>query len=147
MKTNQAANPMHQINQFVAKAGITLQQLARDNSRLTHEHVKLSMDLVLAQEEAAFYKVAHKYASDGRISWEAIPRWVQTKLSAYSEGSDKNAQWYENALSATADLSPADLRGGRPNRSANRKQSSPTDNTVPALSNSTWAMMRSLDEI
>ena len=117
-----------QLNLLMENAGQWMEELARDNTRLTSEQVKISSDLAERNEEVALIKVAHAYAQAGKIKHEDVLVWAAEKLSSVQGGDARDATYWRNALTDTLDLSPADLSGaGSP--SPRNKKSAPRDTT------------------
>ena len=142
-----------QVNTLIMEAGTMMQNLARDNTRLTNDVVKLSTDLGMAREEAAMFKVAHKMATQGHFNFDKIPRWVRSKISDLVEGGNRTAAYFDNTLRETMDLSPADLSGaGRTSPAPFNKKSARADTAAEPrgyspVSSTALATMRRLAEI
>jgi hypothetical protein len=146
-------NKSSQVNSFIMEAGTMMQTLARDNTRLTNDVVKLSTGLGLAQEEAAMFKVAHKMAAQGHFNYDRIPAWVRSKVSTLLEGGTQTAAYFENTLRENMDLSPADLSGaGRVspapfNKTSARRNTAPEPRGPSPISATALATMRKLAQI
>lgn len=132
MATRYRQTKMSQVNELLKNAGTWMEDLARDNTRLVNEQVKMSADLAERNEELALIKVAHAYARAGRINYDDALTWVSEKMSAIRNGDHRTAQYYHNALSETMDLSPAELSGAKHQPAPRNKVSAPRNTQAPS---------------